>query len=373
VSAPSGSRHPLPDALRALALIGVLVVNAAGYAVAPWGPLLGRTVPAGDPLATAVQGLQAALLQGKAYPLLAVLFGMGLVWAMRRGRPNALASARRRQWRLLLLGLLHGLFLYFGDILTLYAIAGLLVLRHVHAPWTQLRRMLRRAWWWALGLALVGLALALLVAGLPGEPERQEPTLAAVDSLRAFLSVNASAYLVLNAFGMVFALPLVRALLLTGVAAARLRWLLHPRWRTQRQRLASRWLWPALALNVGYAAVVVVAAAGQGTARLLWVESAGPLVCLPLTLCLTAWLAQRWHAGQRRWAERLAPLGQRTLSLYLFHAVWCVLLFSGIGLAWQPSTLVLMGVTLGLWLVAWQLAQRSRRRWPMEAWLGHGR
>ena len=39
------NRQPLPDALRALALVAVLVVNTVGYAIAPVGPHLGLRLP----------------------------------------------------------------------------------------------------------------------------------------------------------------------------------------------------------------------------------------------------------------------------------------------------------------------------------------
>ena len=130
---PPSARQPLPDALRALALLGVLVVNGAGYLVAPWGPLLGERSPAGSALALAVQAAQAAFLQGKAYPALAFLFGMGL-WLAQRGRPVAVARQRgvARQKRLLLLGVLHGVLIYFGDILTMYALVGWHLLARTH-------------------------------------------------------------------------------------------------------------------------------------------------------------------------------------------------------------------------------------------------
>ena len=369
MSRAAATRHPLPDALRALALVGVLAVNAAGYPWAPWGPLMGKALSAGDPLAWLAQGLQAALFQGKAYPLLAMLFGMGLALSLGKGRFEDLQRARARMKWLLILGILHGVFLYFGDILTLYAVCGHLVLRHVQQPWSRLRKTLRRAWLWAAGMLLMVLVLAVLIDALlsaPAGPE--EPALSQVQGYLAFLEANASGYLTLNGMGLIFLIPLIRALMLTGAAAARLRWLTHRRWAAQRCVLAQRWLWPLLIVN-GLYGVLSVWMSNATDQRMLWLDSAGPLVCIPLTVCLTAALAQRWADGHRRWAERLAPLGQRTLSLYVFHALWCLALFSGAGLAWTPSTLSTLGLSLALWLCAWQLALRSRGLWPLEAWM----
>ena len=82
---PNRPRDPLPDSLRALALLSVLVVNALGYAAAPWGPTLGQRSPADGDAAALVQGLVAALLYGKGYPILAFVFGMALWLAARLG------------------------------------------------------------------------------------------------------------------------------------------------------------------------------------------------------------------------------------------------------------------------------------------------
>ncbi len=112
-------RDPFPDALRALALLGVLVINAAGYLDAPWGSVLGDAFAPIGGATQALQGLYAFGVQGKAYPVLAFLFGVGLVLAQRDlPASQALDRARRRQKWLLLLGVLHGVFIYFGDILT---------------------------------------------------------------------------------------------------------------------------------------------------------------------------------------------------------------------------------------------------------------
>ncbi len=47
------AREPLPDALRALALIAVLVVNTLGYPLTPVGPQLGLRLPADSAWAAA--------------------------------------------------------------------------------------------------------------------------------------------------------------------------------------------------------------------------------------------------------------------------------------------------------------------------------
>jgi uncharacterized protein len=371
VTAPT--RHPLPDALRALALVGVLVVNAAGYVGAPWGPLMGVPTPDDSVWAEALQGLQTALLQGKAYPLLAALFGMGLVWSLRSGSAADLAGARSRMRALLALGVLHGALIFFGDILTMYALSGWLALRWVRQPWSRLRRVIRRVWWAFAVVSLLTVAWAVAsgqASGRVGAAGAEGVALGAVDAWTDFLTVNAQTYAGANVLGLVFSLPQVLALVLAGVAAARLRWLTHRRWRAQRAWLASRVLWPMLVLNVGYGWAMVGATSGEGPIGFVLLESAGVWVCLPLTLSLVAWAAQAWDRGQHRWALYLAPLGQRTLTLYVLHGLWCAVLFSGAGLGWTLNTVPLTALTLLAWVLALWAARRSTGRWPLEAWMG---
>jgi uncharacterized protein len=63
-------------------------------------------------------------------------------------------------------------------------------------------------------------------------------------------------------------------------------------------------------------------------------------------------------------------LGQRTLTLYVGHGLFCVLLFSGVGLGLQPGPFGLLAFALLLWAAAGLAAHTSgKRRWPLEAWM----
>jgi uncharacterized protein len=358
-------RHPLPDVLRALALLGVVVVNAAGYGVAPTGPVLGRATPPDDALAWALQGVQAWLLQGKAYPVLAFLFGWGVVQAMKDRSPAALGRAGQRLWRLLPLGLLHGTVVYFGDILTLYALCGFMVIRAVHAPWLALRRRIKVMGAWALGLSLLMTALGALVPA----PGAEEPGFAAVTNWSELVELNVLAFVSVSLPSMVVSAPVVALCMLAGIAAARLRLLTHVRWQGWRKRFVGRWLLPSLLLNLLYAVATVMNANDPDHAT-LWLDSATPLFGLPTAAVLVLAFAQAWSEGKMAWAAKLAPLGQRSLSLYLACSLLCVLFLSGAGLGWQPGTLGVTGLSLGLWLLAAAAAASSTRRWPLEAWMG---
>ena len=365
------ARLELPDALRALALGAVLLVNTMGYPDMPWGPLLGEVRPAGDLLAMGLQAVAGALVQGKAYPALAFLFGMSLAWSMAGRSPDPRRHAGRRLRALLALGLLHGLFLYAGDVLTAYALCGLLVLPHVRAPGHRLRRRLKRALWLAAAAFCLFVGASALTslegAGLPGAGS--EETLGAAATVAEFVAVNASAYLAAHTLGLLYVLPVMHLFMLAGVVAARLRLLSHRRWAAWREEVVRRWLGRLLVANVLYGlGLVALAHAGRPWQSLL--EFAGPLVCAPLSAVWVLHLANAWARGRRGWAHLIAPLGRCTLSVYLSHSVVCMVLLGGVGLGLEAGTAARVLLAVAVWCGALALARRHTGRWPLEAWLG---
>lgn len=360
------ARDPLPDALRALAMVSVLTVNAAGYLVAPWGPALGTAQEGG---AAVLQWLMAALLQGKGYPSLAFVFGMGLWLAMRgRGRHEALVRGLARQRRLRLLGVVHGVFIYFGDILTLYGLVGGGVLRSGRVPWRVLRQHLRRAVGWALVAVLAPLPLVALLGWQTPAVDAADPTLAQATGWLDFWSLNAQAYAATLLLSLVLAWPVIRLCMLCGLAAARLRLLTHPRWRPGLRRWTVRLAPPLLALNLLTAWFAVADRSAPGGWPL--VETLGSLAGLLLAPVLLMALALGARGGRAAWCGWIAPLGRRTLTLYVGHGLLCVALFSGVGLGLRPGLPAMAAGSLGLWVLALLAARASgRKRWPLEVWL----
>lgn len=118
------------DILRALALFGVLMVNlVTEFRVS----IFQQFVPSVFPASTLDRFLDAFVwyaLDMKAFALFSVLFGIGLALQFDRlaSRARPLYWLRRRLFVLLGFGVFHLLFIWNGDILTEYALAGLLVL-----------------------------------------------------------------------------------------------------------------------------------------------------------------------------------------------------------------------------------------------------
>ncbi|WP_439518523.1 DUF418 domain-containing protein [Hydrogenophaga sp.] len=361
------NRQPLPDALRALALVAVLVVNTVGYAIAPLGPHLGLRLPPESTWAAATQGLVAGLLQGKGYTMLAFVFGMGLWLAARRhSRPDALQRGAARQGRLLLLGVLHGAFVYLGDILTMYAVVGWQVLGRLHMPWRRFRRHLRGAF---LAAVLAKLLLAGVIFRLSDLPLVVEgASLSSVRNAWEFLGVNASTYALQQVSALIFSAPVLYFCMLCGVAAARLRLLTHRRWRGWLNRVWLLACVPVLALGGLHGWGYGMTPASQPVSR--WLEVLGEWVSMPMAALYVVALALASRGGRARWCRWLGPLGQRTLSLYVGHSLICMALFSGVGLGLMWTTVQSVVFCLGLWVAAWAAAALSGpTRWPLEAWM----
>jgi len=118
------------DILRGMALFGILAANIRGFA----GPPITYFVPhlfwtaLHDRIA---QGIIDTFVQGKFIAIFAFLFGVG--FAVQFDRANARGAKfggtySRRLFVLLLFGLVHGLLIWFGDILLTYALCGFLLL-----------------------------------------------------------------------------------------------------------------------------------------------------------------------------------------------------------------------------------------------------
>ncbi len=362
---PIRRRDPLPDALRALALLGVLIVNAVNYPVAPAGPLLGAT-PQGWLDAVAVF-VVATFVQAKAYPLLTFLFGMGLVWSARaHGRRVARQRFSQRQFRLAALGVLHGTLLYFGDILTMYAISAWTVWSTTQMRTGAAVARLRRAAIWALASAALLGSLAWLGSD---DAAASMGRLAEARTPMIFLTTNTLAFVPSVLFGLVLVLPMIRLFMLAGIVAARLRLLTHRRWAQQSARWWRRLAWTALPANLAFGAAATLAmSASDG--RQLWVDAVSMVVGPALSAWYVLGLVIARQQGRGAWAPTLAPLGQRTLSVYIAHALWCLVLFSGLGLGWSPGTGTVLSMSIVLWLVLVWAARQSPRRWPLEWWMG---
>jgi uncharacterized protein len=119
------------DALRGLALFGVLLVNLeSDFRASLFEQMLTPHLHPGW-VNYVTDLLLAGLFEFKAFTLFSLLFGVGIGVQIERAAQRQQSPARflaRRFGVLLVLGLGHMLFIWNGDILTLYAVCGLLLI-----------------------------------------------------------------------------------------------------------------------------------------------------------------------------------------------------------------------------------------------------
>jgi len=144
------------DVLRGLAVLGILAVNAAAYAL----PFALQMAPEQTPFAMTGDNVVAhwaaeVFFRQKFITLFSMLFGVSIfLVGGERGDEARGKLLRRRLFWLAVIAVIHGLALWYGDVLLLYAWAGLFVM---------LIRSMK-----ASTLIAVGLGVTLLLATMQG-------------------------------------------------------------------------------------------------------------------------------------------------------------------------------------------------------------
>ncbi|MEU8420180.1 DUF418 domain-containing protein [Micromonospora sp. NPDC048835] len=358
------------DALRAVALLLILVVNVAFFASGY--PFHLVPDPAHDSWGDqAVQWLVELLFTMKAYLLFSFLFGysftLQLDSAARRGVDVA-PRFRRRLTGLFVLGILHAVLLFQGDILTTYALLGLVLLamRNVGVG-TALRVAV---------LLTGGIGFVLALAATGGTELVTDPATALAAGQRSTEALQGGIGTVITEhlrqlpamFGTLLVQgPLALSAFLFGYAAGRRRLLTDVVGNRQLLRRVQQLGYP-----IGLAGAVIFASGG-GTANLTGL-TAGVLTAPLLAAAYAATLLQFFQTDRgRRAAAMLAPAGRMSLSNYLGQSLLCVLVFTGVGLglagALAPPVVVLVAVTIYCVQLAASAAWMARFRYGPAEWL----
>jgi uncharacterized protein len=316
------------DVLRGIALLGVLTVNLMNdFRVSIFQQILGISTARGES-DRLVERVIALGFSSKALCLFSLLFGVGL--AIQFGRlsryGHPLYWLSRRLAVLLAFGLIHLLFIWNGDILTEYAIAGLLVL----PP------LLVRSWvLWLATLALLALYAAgpVLLYSIPypdSDTMRAHVALAnqvyPVGSLAEIWRFSLGELRLVFPFH-IFVFPRTLALFLLGALL----------WRSgMLERLAEfkyRMLGAAV-VGIGAGAAMMAADAYGFLAEWLAVRSVAANLA-PVVLALgygAAVLGLTQLPVTRRALSAFAPIGRMAFTNYLMQSLILGFIFFGYGL-----------------------------------------
>ena len=374
-AAAAGERLDHVDAIRGLALFGVLLVNLVVHAEIVLSPAQVEAFPWKG--ADAVAGfLVDVFWEGKAQALFSMLFGFGFALMMERLQRRGAgfdAIYLRRLLLLALIGWLHLYLVFMGDILHLYATMGLLLL--LVRGWPTRRLLVV-----GLLLSLFAWPLFYLWIGASAPPGGEPPLMQAWEAGReirgvVFLSGDYPAYVaelwranrdeyLATAMGPAYAAYVFGRFLL-GYWVARQGWLSDPAAHAARLARALPWL-----LGAGLA----LSLAGFGAQR--WLDEASPLR-LPAEFAIEAsklllaagyalLVLRAFRAGRRgAFGGALAAVGRMALTNYLAHSLVYLFVLYGFGLALLP--LAGPAFCLALALVVFVL-QMAASRWWLARW-----
>jgi uncharacterized protein len=342
------------DILRGVAILGVLAADMIGFSSPEihFGPSLMWT----DAVSRATAFLLDVLVSEKFLTLFSILFGLGFAMQMERatGRGASFGGFYvRRLFLLFLIGLVHGLFFWAGDILTTYAVLGLLLL--LFRCRTQ-----KATLGWAIGIQALVLLAATAASLLGGKREGMAgEELKMIDlyghgTWAAIQQARVADFMVRHVSSLPLLLLFIFPRFLFGL------WL----WRTGILRnLADHK--PLLRRVCVWG--IVIGTAGEAATALLQAGDMGPLrvICIPLLALGYASGIVLFALGNRwLWLQQaFAAVGRTALSNYLFQRILCTTLFYSYGLGWYGKIGPLSGLAL---TVAIYAAQTLLTAWWMR-------
>jgi uncharacterized protein len=376
----SRERIEILDVLRGLAVGGILIGNMqwfSGYGMLP------EALAAHSTLADRIiHFLVHFFIEGKFYSIFSFLFGFGfalqIARAQERGDSKAALFKRRLFW-LLVIGLAHAFLLWAGDILSIYALMGFVLILFRRKTDEALLK-------WSLALMIVPILTYVLFYILFAafvSPEdiakfnggqldfwNQMVRKVQQGNYRQIIGDFNLQYIVGRYVGLIFdmRLPKILAMFLLGFYAYRRGFFQN---LSVHQSFIRRVLVYGLALglvgNIAFAALAgkeaVFPPTTAGIAGVVTYAFGVPALALGyIALVAALWQKAAW----RGLLGFLAPVGRMALTNYLMQTVICVFIFYGYGFGQfgnvgaGMATLIALGIflfqvlTSSLWLKYFQ-------------------
>ncbi len=357
---PTKERIAVLDAVRGIALFGILVVNAPLFFWPSQAIPLGA-IPSPGVVDDAANALVRFAFEGKFFTIFSLLFGMGVALQLHRGHRSS--TIVRRLVLLALFGVVHVTVFWWGDILLHYGILGVALVLTRRWPARRLVRaaivLLAVPVVLQLGLATLGSFAATSPEGAAAFADATAESDAAMaarleEALRVHAGSDLTAALALRWGDWVFAtvgtlfsgmLLIVVAMFFLGAAAQRSGWLdaaASDRWRW----LFVRTLPLALVANAAYAWGSLSGALydfGTWPAAFATIAFVVGAPSGALAIVTGAGLALRARGSV---SSALAAVGRLALSVYLMQSLVMTSLAYGYGFGLYGT--ITHGQALGL-------------------------
>jgi uncharacterized protein len=365
-------RHLSIDAVRGFAVLGILLMNIVGMGL-PSFAYIDPTYAGGSTGADLwTWAVNNVLTDGKMRALFTMLFGASTVLIADRAEAgsglSAAATHYRRMLWLLLIGVAHGVFFWFGDILVPYAIAGMIVF-----PFRKLSVRTQ----YAIGTAILILLLtknvmsADVLAPPPGAKASEIAQFRGgfLDATQARLNMLMLFYLIIHPFDTI---PEAIGQMFIGMAL----------FRTGFFTLG--WSSRAYASTVALGYLVAVPftawlawriAAANFEPRVLygleaWQQASRPFIALAHAAALLLVIRAGWLSVL---TSRLAAAGRMAFSNYLMTSIITSLAFCGygLGLYGHLSRFEQLGVVVAVWaaILLWSRPWLERFHYGPFEWV----
>ncbi len=345
----STERNSLLDVLRGFALLGVLLANMVSHSGYFFLSKAGREALGTAHVDHYAEWIEHFLIDGKFYSLFSMLFGIGFALQMKRSwslDTDFAARFRRRLFIMFLLGLLHAILLFVGDILTVYALTGFVLLLFRKSP----DKVLLRG---AVLFMLLPIFQYFIFWGInlsnPSLPVAEDDSRFFDEILKTYQTGNFPDIVKMNVGGLIlgrypdllFTGRFFRVLAMFLIGFYISRNMIYANIEANRPLIQKVMIWCAI---IGIPCNIVLAMMMTSEAY-YDLEPSGiiqPMVYAfgvpALALCYASVFALLFEHNQ--WKNRLlvfAPVGQLALTNYLMQSLICAFIFMSYGLAQEAK------------------------------------
>lgn len=386
------------DTVRGIAVMGILAMNVVAFAM-PFAAYMNPAAYGGQEGINLYSWLfNAVLIDGKMRGLFSILFGASTLLVIQKaeqaGRGGAGAHYRRMIF-LLIFGLIHFYFVWFGDILSLYAMCGMII-------YAFRRKTPRALTGWAIGFLTISfllfsaMSLSAAMADDPSIPaEQREGMLEAKKQIEQETGANSpkiaedletyrgpySSQVDMRLNEMT-AFPFISfltfgwetiGLMLIGMALFKSGYLTGS-WEAQRYRKWAAWCFglgipgaAAVAMNVLNSRFDAVTVFGSAV---VWSMPFDVLLAIGWAALVILWVKRGGVSALR---DRVAAAGRMAFTNYLMTSIIMTAIFYGwgFGLFGDLNRISLWIPVLGMWalMLAWSKPWLERHHYGPLEWL----
>lgn len=340
------------DALRGFSLLGILLMNILTFAF-PYQII--NPFEFFQQQDGALFKISSLFIIASFYPIFAFLFGYGLSIMYQNSiekELNYYPMIIRRLSFLLLIGMIHGIFIFYGDILATYALLGFIAIIFVRLKPQHSLVALTIGFGILILLYILPMVLlqdATQVENFVGlqELERVNNILASADYL-SIIGVNLK-YFGMNIANTILVGPFsILPIMLFGIYAHQINWLNKIRNHKNLYTVIGLVIF-ILGLAIKMIQIVLE---GSMTSQLISQLLGGPIVALSYIIFFVLLCED---ATARKVLNPLQYIGKLSLTTYLTQSIICIFIFYGIGLNYYGKLPVLTIYTIAIVIYLVQL------------------